>query len=390
MEAPLVWAEIDVTAISHNVAELRRITHPDAELMIAVKANGYGHGAVETARAALAGGATRLGVARVEEALELRKAGIEAPILICGYTPPAQAPQLAAQDLWASVFSLEGARRLSSALKKNQRLVIHLKLDTGMGRLGLLPDPPRTDAIDGTRPRQRTVNEIVHIGRLHNLALEGIWTHFAASDAADKSYTQIQLEHFKRLVGEVEEAGLTIPIHHAANSGAIIDLPQSHMDMVRAGITAYGLYPSDNVKKKRLDLKPALQLKARIVHLKRVPQGAKISYGCTWEAKHATNIATIAVGYGDGFSRALSNRGAMLVGGKRAPIIGRVCMDLTMIDVGINTEAKVGDEVVIIGRQGDQMITTDEIAQKLNTINYEVVTNLMARVPRVFVNSLMR
>ena len=252
---------------------------------------------------------------------------------------------------------------------------------------GLLPDPPRTDAIDGARPSQRTVNEIVHIGRLQNLALEGIWTHFAASDAADKSYTQIQLEHFKRLVGEVEEAGLIIPIHHAANSGAIIDLPQSHMDMVRAGIAAYGLYPSDNVKKKRLDLKPALQLKARIVHLKRVPQGAKISYGCTWEARQATNIATIAVGYGDGFSRALSNRGAMLVGGKRAPIIGRVCMDLTMIDVGINTEAKVGDDVVIIGRQGDQMITTDEIAQKLNTINYEVVTTLMERVPRVFVNS---
>ncbi len=388
LDAPLVWAEIDVAAIAHNVSELRRITHPDAELMVAVKANGYGHGAVETARAALAGGATRLGVARVEEALELRKAGITAPIMVFGYTPEAYASELVDHDLWASVFSLESAQRLSDTLKKNQRVTIHLKVDTGMGRLGLLPDPLCSDAVDTSMPHEKAVDQILQIGRLENLQLEGIWTHFAASDEADKTYTNYQLDNFKGLVQAVEAAGLTIPIHHAANSGAIIDMPESHMDMVRAGIAVYGLYPSSEVAQKRLDLKPALQLKARILHLKRVPQGTKISYGCTWEAPQSTVIATIPVGYGDGYSRGLANRGQMLVGGKRAPIAGRVCMDLTMIDLGADTKAKVGDEVVIIGSQGDEFITADEIARTLNTINYEVVTTLMARVPREFVNLL--
>ncbi len=385
MQDPLVWAEIDVGAIKHNVAELRRITRPGAELMVAVKANGYGHGSVETAHAALAGGASCLGVARVEEALELRRAGIAAPILIFGYTPEAFGPDLADHDLWASVFSLESARRLSGALKRGQRVTVHLKVDTGMGRMGLRPDAMRTGSDRQEASRPRAVEEILQIGRLENLQLEGIWTHFAASDDADQTYTHSQLDDFKGLIASVAQAGLTVPRYHAANSGAIIDLPESHLDMVRAGIAVYGLYPHADALRRPLDLRPALQLKSRIVHLKRVPQGAKISYGCTWEAPEETHIATVALGYGDGYSRALSNRGQMLVNGRRVPIAGRVCMDLVMLDLGRNSRAQVGDEVVVIGRQGNEVITADEIAREAKTINYEVVTNLMARVPRVYV-----
>ncbi len=380
MQAPLIWAEIDLKAIAHNVAELRRITRTQAELMIAVKANGYGHGMVETARAALAGGASCLGVARVDEALELRRAGIAVPVLIFGYTPESFAPELVEHDLWASVFSLDSARRLSDALPKGRQVTVHLKVDTGMGRMGLRPDDLRAEATG-----QSALSEILQIAGLENLQMGGIWTHFAASDDADKAYTQFQLANFKDLVGKVADAGLPIPTLHAANSGAIIDLPESHLDMVRAGIAVYGLYPSAEVAQNKVDLRPALQLKARIVELKKVPKGAKISYGCTWEATQPTTVATIAVGYGDGYSRALSNRGEMLVNGRRATVAGRVCMDLTMLDLGMDSTAKVGDEAVLIGRQADELITADEIARMLGTINYEVVTEIMARVPRVYI-----
>jgi alanine racemase len=383
MQKPLIWAEVDLTAIAHNVQELRRITDPAARLLIAVKANAYGHGALQVAQTSLASGADWLGVARVDEALEIRRAGIRAPILIFGYSPADQVPELIRHDLTASVFSLEGARQLHDAVPKDRQLTVHLKVDTGMGRMGLLPDERRPSG-GGVAPGTTAVAETLGIAALPRLRLQGLWTHFATSDEADKTYAHYQLRAFQDFVAQVRAQGLNVPMCHAANSGAIIDLPEAHLDMVRAGISAYGLYPSREVNMERLDLRPALALKARIVHVKQVPAGTRISYGGTWQASRPTTIATVPVGYGDGYSRKLSNQGQMLVHGRRAPIVGRVCMDLTMLDVGHIDNAQVGDEVVLIGRQGEETITADGIAASLETINYEVVTTLMARVPRLF------
>jgi alanine racemase len=351
--------------------------------MIAVKANAYGHGAVQVARTGLENGADQLGVARIEEGLGLRRAGIRAPILVFGYTPAALAPVMAEYDLTASVFSLQGAALLDAAMPSNRRLAVHLKVDTGMGRMGLLPDQRRCPT-GGVNPGTGAVEEILGITALKNLRLEGLWTHFAVSDEADKSYTRRQLQLFEQLVQNLEDKGLRVGIRHAANSGAIIDMPESHLDMVRAGISVYGLYPSHDVDMKKIRLCPALALKARITHVKQVPAGTRISYGGTWQSSRPTTIATVPVGYGDGYSRSLSNRGQMLVHGCRAPIVGRVCMDLTMLDVGHIDDVRVEDEVVLIGRQGDEAISADDVAAWVHTINYEVVTALMARVPRIY------
>jgi alanine racemase len=383
MATHLIWAEIDLAAIAHNVRELRRITDTKARLMIAVKANAYGHGVVQVARIGLENGADQLGVARIEEGLELRQAGIRAPTLIFGYTPAHLAPVLAEHDLTASVFSLQGATLLNAAVPRNGRLAVHLKVDTGMGRMGLLPDQRRCPA-GGVITGAGAVEEILSVAALKNLRLQGLWTHFAVSDEADKSYTRQQLELFEELVQDLEDQGLKVEMRHAANSGAIIDMPETHLDMVRAGISVYGLYPSQEVDMNKIRLRPALALKARITHIKQVPAGTRISYGGTWQSSRPTTIATVAAGYGDGYSRLLSNRGQMLVHGRRAPIVGRVCMDLTMLDVGHIDDVRVEDEVVLIGRQGDDAISADDVAAQLGTINYEVVTALMARVPRIY------
>lgn len=383
MESHLTWAEIDLSAIAHNVRELRRITAPRARVMIAVKANAYGHGAVQVARTGLENGADQLGVARIEEGIELRRAGIRAPILIFGYTPSCLAPVLVDHDLTASVFSLQGAARLDAALPGNRRLAVHLKVDTGMGRMGLLPDQRRCAAC-GVNPGPGAAEEVLGIAALKKLRLEGLWTHFAVSDEADKSYTRQQLQLFREFIQSLDDKGLTVGMHHAANSGAIIDMPESHLDMVRAGISVYGLYPSQHVDRNKIRLRPALALKARITHVKQVPAGTRISYGGTWQSSRPTTIATVPVGYGDGYSRSLSNQGQMLVHGRLAPIVGRVCMDLTMLDVGHIDDVRVEDEVVLIGRQGNEVISADDVAAQLNTINYEVVTALMHRVPRVY------
>ena len=252
-----------------------------------------------------------------------------------------------------------------------------------MGRLGLLPDERRCGA-DGADSGMTAVEETLGIAALENLRPEGLWTHFASSDEADKACTVRQLEIFIRFRQDLAGKGLTFPLSHAANSGAIIDMPGCHLDMVRPGIAVYGLYPSGEVDQSRIDLHPALTLKACITHVKRVPAGTRISYGGTWRASRPTTIATVPVGYGDGYNRLLSNQGQMLVHGRRAPIVGRVCMDLTMLDVGHIDNVQVEDEVVLIGCQGDETLSADEIAARLKTINYEVVTTLMARVPRVY------
>jgi alanine racemase len=382
MPTPLIRAEIDLGAIAHNVRELRRITSTGSQLMIAVKANGYGHGAVPIAQTAIHSGADSLAVARVEEGLELRKAGIGAPILIFGYTAAHWAETLVAEQLVPTIFSLQNARDLSAAaVSKKAKIPIHINVDSGMGRLGIPCDELRMRSEGGA------IRDILEIDRLPGLTVEGLYTHFATADHADKTYANQQFDRFLALTAALESHGMTLPLLHAANSGAIIDMPQAHLNLVRAGISVYGLYPSQEVARDRITLRPALELKSTIIHLKHVPAGTKISYGCTYETSAPTTIATIPAGYGDGYNRRLSNAAQVLVHGQRAPLVGRVCMDLSMVDVGRVGDVAVGDEVVLIGRQGDAFIAADDVADLLGTINYDVVTALTQRVSRVYITS---
>jgi alanine racemase len=385
VEKPLTWAEVDLSAYAHNIKELRRVTHPDAMLMAVVKANGYGHGAVEVAREALQHGAQWLGVARINEAVELRKTGLQAPLLILGYTPTDFARELIEYDLTQTVYGFSNAKILSSkAAKLGKKINVHIKVDSGMGRLGLVTDslvPEKTIREANPNP----VDTIGKITKLAGLDVQGIFTHFATADSADKSYANRQLEIFLELLHQLQRNGLQPPIRHAANSAALVDMPESHLDMVRPGIATYGLFPSDEVGKENLTLKPVMTLKSRIIHLKKVSAGFYVSYGITYQTDKSTTIATVPVGYADGFNRLFSSRGQMLVHGQKVPVIGRVCMDLTMLDVGIIADIEIEDEVVIFGRQGNASITADEMATQLKTINYEIVATIMPRVSRIYI-----
>jgi len=374
LDSPLVWAEVDLKAIAHNIRELRRITNPKARFMAIVKANAYGHGIIEVARQSLENGAEALGVANIEEGIQLRKAGINAPVLIFGYTSPVHAKKLIEFDLTQTVYSYETSRALSEALSAyGKKIKVHIKVDTGMGRLGLLRGI-----------KDNSVSEVESISRLPMLELEGIYTHFATADKSDRSYAGKQFEIFMDFLNQLRIAGLEIPVTHAANSAAIINMPETHLDMVRAGISIYGLYTSEEVDRSIIKLKPAMALKTKIIHLKEVPAGFKISYGTTYETEKPTTIATVSIGYADGLNRLLSSKGRMLVCGHSAQIVGRICMDLTMLDVGNIPEIAIGEEVVVFGRQGNASISVDEIASTINTINYEVVSTIMERVPRIY------
>ena len=383
MDTAPLWAEIDLNAIAHNVRELRRITRPQARLMAVVKANGYGHGAVEVSRCALQNGASILGVARIEEGIHLRKTGISAPILVFGYTRPQRVGNLIKYNLTQSVFSAATARELSkAAVSMRTNIKIHLKVDTGMGRLGLLPQNFKSD--HQVKINADTVAETLAIADLEGLELEGIFTHFASADSADKTFAESQLDLFLNYLKHLKKAGLNPSLTHTANSGAVIDMPRSHLDLVRPGISIYGLYPSDEVDRQRVSLRPAMALKSQIIQLKKVSAGFKVSYGSTYATQQPTTIATVPIGYADGLNRLLSSRGKMLVNGQRVPIVGRVCTDLTMLDVGDVKNVQMGDEVVVFGQQGNETLTVDEMAAELNTINYEIVTGISARVPRIY------
>ncbi|MCD4763681.1 MAG: alanine racemase [Desulfobacterales bacterium] len=375
MDSPFVWVEVDLKAIAHNIRELRRITNPKARIMAVVKANAYGHGMIEVARQSLENGAEALGVANIEEGIQLRKAGIDAPVLIFGYTSPVHAKKLIEFDITQTVYSYETSRALSEALAAyGKKIKVHIKVDTGMGRLGLLRGI-----------KNNSLSEAESISRLPMLELEGIYTHFAAADKSDRSYAGKQFEIFIDFLNQLRIAGLEIPVTHAANSAAIINVPETHLDMVRAGISIYGLYTSEEVDRSIIKLKPAMELKTKIIHLKKVPAGFKVSYGTTYETEKPTTIATVSIGYADGLNRLLSSKGRMLVcGGQSAPIVGRVCMDMTMLDVGEIPEIVMEQEAVVFGKQGNASISVDEIASTINTINYEVISTIMERVPRIY------
>ncbi len=369
-----VWAEIDLTAITHNTKVLKGHVSPKTMFMAVVKANGYGHGAYRVAEAALAAGADRLGVATVEEAAQLMAAGIDAPIHVLSEAPPdpEDSGTIAENGFIATVCRPETANSLSRAAEDiGQDVVVHVKIDTGMNRLGLRDEPAAVIAF------------LEHLHRLPGIKPEGLFTHFAAADDPASDFTARQLDRFMSVVGELNKRDLCPPIKHAANSAAIIGFPESHLDMVRAGIAMYGLDPSPAFAG-RADIKPALSLKARISFVKDVPAGEGISYGLTYKTSRDSRIATLPLGYADGYSRLLSNKTDVLVKGKKAINTGTICMDQFMVDVTEVPGAEPGSEAVLIGRDGGLSITADEIASRLGTINYEVVCMISARVPRVY------
>jgi len=381
----LTWAEVDLEALAHNYRELRRLTLPSADIMAVVKADAYGHGAAQVSRIALTNGVRFLAVARLDEAIQLRQAGINAPILLFGYSMPAYVKTLANLNIWASINSYDSARALSSeAMRCNQKVYAHIKVDTGMGRLGVMADEIALLNADREQ-RDSAAKTIQEIASLPNIQIEGIFTHFANADIKDKTHARGQLAVFNKLLKALKKIGVRFKYRHAANSAATIELSDAHLDLVRPGISQYGLWPSPEVNRSLIDLKPVMAIKSRIIQVKDVGAGFKVSYGSTHTTKGPTRIATIPIGYADGYDRILSSQGHMLVRGKRAPIIGRVCMDLTMLDVGHIPEAAQDDEVVILGTQGGETISADEIAERVGTINYEIVSSLTARVPKVYI-----
>jgi alanine racemase len=362
------WLEVDLEAIAHNVRRVVEIVGPEVKVLAVLKADGYGHGAVRVARTALNNGAYCLGVASINEGLALRKAGTSAPILALGFTPAWQARELVLNELSATVFDMDVAQALSQAAGQlDSHVKVHVKVDTGMGRLGLLPDD--------------VVPFAVALRSLPNLVIEGIFTHFSVADS-DPAYTHWQAERFRGVLQALAEEGIDIPLVHAANSAAILSLPESHFGMVRLGIAMYGLHPSPQVRCPS-DFRPALSFKTEVAQVKTLAPGSYVSYGNTYQTKDWQRIAVIPVGYADGFRRAPRHWGEVLVRGQRAPIVGRVCMDQTMIDVTDIPDVRQGDEVVLIGEQGGAGITAEEVAERLGTINYEVVSEILARVPRV-------
>ncbi len=366
------WAEVDLDAIAHNMREIRKITNPSSQIMAVVKADAYGHGFLEVTRTLLENGADRLAVAVLQEGKQLRSRGVTVPILILGASGNDSIEDLINFDITPSVFTYEFAKALSYEAERKEKVTkIHIKIDTGMSRIGYLAGDDNEEIAD----------EIIKISRLPYIEIEGIFSHFAASDEYDASYTHLQFDRFMDVCSRLENKGLNIPIKHICNSAGIMMYPEMHLDMVRPGVILYGMYPSDEVDKSRLDLIPAMTLKSTITHVKEVEAGRGVSYGREYITKGVTKIATVPIGYADGYLRRLAKEGKMIVNGVKVPIIGRICMDQCMIDVTNVNNTDRGDEVIIFGRKG---VTIDDLAKWLDTINYEVACVIGKRIPRIY------
>ena len=366
------WAEVDLDAIAHNIKEIRKITNPNAKIMAVVKADAYGHGFLEVAKTLLENGADRLAVAVLQEGKQLRSRGVTVPILILGASGEEAVEDLINFDITPSVFTYEFSKALSYEAERKEKVTkIHIKIDTGMSRIGFLAGENNEEIVD----------EIIKISKLPYIEIEGIFSHFATSDEYDKSYTLLQYGRFMDVCNRLEEKGLNIPIKHICNSAGIMMYPEMHLDMVRPGVILYGMYPSDEVDKSRLDLIPAMTLKSTITHIKEVEPGRGVSYGKEYITDKKTKIATVPIGYADGYLRKLAKHGKMIVDGVKVPIIGRICMDQCMIDVTNVHNIDKGDEVIIFGREG---VTVDDLAEWLETINYEVSCVIGKRIPRIY------
>lgn len=370
------WAEIDLDCVKHNFNEIKKIC--DNKICCVIKADAYGHGAVALAKEYESLGASFFGVSNIDEALQLRRANITLPILIFGYTPVSDASLLAHNNISQCVYSLEYAQMLfKECEKQNVSVKIHIKVDTGMSRLGFYYQNPVEDV--------NTIKEICKVNKLYRLDIEGIFTHFSSADEGTDTFTVKQLDNFNNLLTKLDH--INFKFVHASNSGAIEDFTNARFDMVRAGIILYGLSPSNDIRNK-LDLKPVLSLKSVISHIKTIKTGAVVSYGRDFTAKKDMTIATIPIGYADGYTRILAdNGGEILVSGKRCKIIGRICMDQLMVDLGDLEDVKIGDIVTIIGNDKKECISADEIARLRSTINYEVICDIGARVPRVYIKN---
>ncbi len=374
------WAEVDIHAIKHNFDVIRRSVADNAQIMCVIKADAYGHGAVFLGRLYEKMGASRLAVSNIEEAMQLRDNGIQLPVLILGFTPANLAKVLADHHISQAVFSEEYAKELSDfAVRENVNVNIHIKLDTGMSRIGFMYQNIERDS--------DSVEQIKRVCQLPNLISEGIFTHFAVSDEGEegREATLHQLACFTDAVEKLKADGITFPIVHCSNSGAIIDYQQAHYNCVRAGIILYGLSPSPKLDGK-LDLQPAMQIKSVIAQIKTVEPGTPLSYGGTFVTEKPTKVATVPIGYADGYTRSLGNRAFMTVNGKKAPVIGRVCMDQLMLDISGIDDVKVGDEVTVIGDGKENTFSFDDMAKMVGTINYELICLVGKRVPRVYIH----
>lgn len=368
-----VRADIDLDAIIYNMDSMHKMLKPQTKMAAVVKADGYGHGSTMVARALsklpyLWGYA----VATSNEAMELLEVGIIKPILILGLSFQEQYAEIIANDIRAAVCSYEAAKGLSDmACDMNKTAMLHIKIDTGMSRIGY-------------QVNEDSADEIEKIAKLPNVCIEGIFTHFARADEADKKYANIQLNLFNEMIEKLEKRDVNIPIKHCSNSAGILEMSDANMDMVRAGITMYGMWPSDEIDQSRISLKPAMSLRSRVAYIKELEEGRQISYGGTYTTPKKMRIATIPVGYGDGYSRGLSNKGWVIIHGQKAYIKGRVCMDQFMVDITDIPDVKIGDEVTLLGRDGNEEITMEQLGELSGRFNYEFACLITPRVPRVY------
>lgn len=374
MNPSRVYVNIDLNAICKNVKNAMDRVGSDVKMMAVIKTDGYGHGAVPIAKALNEIGVYAYAIATIDEAVELRGAGVKNPLLILGHVFENDLKSALECDVTLTVFAKENAlviSRIAGEMGKTAK--IHIKLDTGMGRLGFLPN-------------EESAKEISEIFSMPNIEVEGIFSHFATADETDKTFAYEQAKKYGEFVALLESRGMKFPLKHLCNSAGIIDLADGGVkyNMVRSGIMTYGLYPSEEVEKDKVELYPALSLISHVAFVKEVDSGFAVSYGATYVTDKTTRIATIPVGYGDGYPRALSNKGRVLIGGEYAPIIGRVCMDQFMVDVTDITNVKQGDEVVLVGTQGDKRISVEEVADLAGSFNYEFVCGINKRVPRVY------
>lgn len=363
----ITWAEIDLDAIAHNVQAIKGFVGPHTEIIASVKANAYGHGLLPVARTALEAGASRLAVHRIQVAVALRESGIAAPILLMGHVPPSGVDLVLRNHITPTLVDWETARLISA--RAEGPTPVHVKIDTGMSRYGLEPE--------------KAVDFVRYVAALPHLEVEGLFSHFATADEADLTHARQQFRRFREILEDLEDAGYAIPLPHICNSAGLVNLPQAHMAAVRPGILIYGMAPSENVRP-TFPLRRALTLKSTVTHVRTLAPGSSISYGRTYTTRVPMRAALVSLGYGDGYPRLASNRGAMLIRGQRAPIRGRICMDQMVVEVTDIPDVCVGDEVVAIGAQGSEEITPEEVGEWAETINYEVATDLLPQVVRVY------
>lgn len=369
-----VWAEINLDNLAHNMREVRRVTNRNSKITAVIKADGYGHGSVAIGKTLLDNGADRFAVATLSEAIQLKSSFPNIETMVLGYTPSDLAKEIVEYNIIQTIYTLEQAKEFSNtALLLDKKIVVHIKLDTGMNRLGMIYS-------------DETVETILEISKLKGLIIEGIFTHFACADEVDKTYTHEQVKKYRYIVDSLEKKGLNIPIKHVSNSAGIIDLPEYNFDMVRAGIMLYGLYPSKNVNHNVVKLKEVMSLKAKVSQVKELEAGCGVSYGLKYKCDKKSLVATLPIGYADGYTRMLTGKAKVIVNGSIVPVIGNICMDQCIIDVTA-IDVKIDDEVILFGGNDSNGISIQSVAELLNTINYEIVCMVDKRVPRVYIKN---